>query len=182
MRGGIATGTAILSLLLLTTSTVAEPPEPYTPLPSSAFSEVHGSAPGIPDVRPSRVFRMRELTFRPTPTPPVHAITQEPILAHQLKGIATWYCLLGVSPCQAAHQRGRFAAAGPALRLALGPSWRGRVVAVSVPGESPIFVTLTDWCACPSGHTIDLYAEVFSLFKPLSEGTTDVTVSWKGTP
>ena len=60
--------------------------------------------------------------------------------AHGLRGVATWY----------AASKGT-AAAGPALRAALGKDWRGDRVRVCSGGEC-VTVRLTDWCACGPRH------------------------------
>jgi rare lipoprotein A (peptidoglycan hydrolase) len=68
-----------------------------------------------------------------------------------------------------------FAAAGPALRVG---NWRGRVVTVTANGRS-VRLKLADWCACPGGRVIDLYASVVrALGLPLSRGVYTVRVTW----
>lgn len=89
---------------------------------------------------------------------------------HTVRGVATWF--------RAAPGTG---AAGPALRQALGPDWRGTRVRVC--GISTcIAARLTDWCACadrPGGPTlIDLSAADFADLAPLSRGVMEVKVSW----
>ena len=69
-----------------------------------------------------------------------------------------------------------YAAAGPALRVG---DWRGRTVTVTAGGRS-VRVTLIDWCACPDGRLIDLYAGAFSRLAPLSRGVVRVTAAWGG--
>lgn len=93
-----------------------------------------------------------------------------------LDGTATWYCGHG-SRCTAGYPGGMYAAAGPALRTALGPGWRGQTVTVSSGGHS-VTVQLID-CLC--GNTaglIDLYADVVvALGLPLSSGVYLVRVT-----
>lgn len=67
------------------------------------------------------------------------------------------------------------AAAGPALRQALGPHWRGVVVTVSANGHA-IRVKLADWMR--ADRLIDLSAASFRQLAPLSQGVVTVTVSW----
>jgi hypothetical protein len=63
-------------------------------------------------------------------------------------------CTAGYSPL------GAYAAAGPALRVALGGNagskcpcpWRGKVVYVN-----GVRVSLVDWCACSGNHVIDVF-------------------------
>lgn len=86
-----------------------------------------------------------------------------------LAGTATWY------PAQMGH-----AAAGPALRAALGPSWRGRAVLACHRGRCAR-VRLTDWCQClrstASERVIDLSDDDFArLGVPLSRGIARVVI------
>jgi hypothetical protein len=74
------------------------------------------------------------------------------------------------------------AAAGPALRAALGRHWRGTKVRVcngDVCIKDPIF--LTDWCQCywktPTERLIDLDDVDFAKLAPLSKGWFNATVS-----
>lgn len=83
----------------------------------------------------------------------------------RLSGTATWY----------AWRPGQ-AAAGPALRRALGPRWRGR--SVTVCAAACVRVRLTDWCACGGGRVVDLDARSFARLAPLSRGVLKVTVGW----
>lgn len=71
------------------------------------------------------------------------------------------------------------AAAGPALRLKLGPHWRGQWVTVHHAGRS-LRVRLSDWCACGQRHgrptLIDLDDSGFALLAPRSEGVIEVSI------
>ena len=69
------------------------------------------------------------------------------------------------------------AAAGPALRKALGRNWRGKWVNVTAHGRT-IRVKLTDWCACGHGRVIDLDKASFARLAPLSQGVLRVVVTW----
>lgn len=88
-----------------------------------------------------------------------------PPTTHVLRGPASWYCRAGVSPCTYTHpDRGGFdgyAAAGPKLRAAIGPGWRGTIVYVD-----GIRVQLIDWCQCYKGEPheklLDLYYDVYA--------------------
>jgi hypothetical protein len=89
-------------------------------------------------------------------------------VAHiRLRGVATWF-----------RAPAGTAAAGPALRRALGSHWRGQRVRVC--GISTcIVVRLTDWCLCSRGNrVIDLSASSFARLAPLSRGVIAVTVGW----
>ena len=68
------------------------------------------------------------------------------------------------------------AAAGPGLRAALGPDWRGRLVVVTRAGSS-VTVRLTDWCGCPGGRLIDLDSRAFAALAPLSRGVIQVRIA-----
>jgi len=100
-------------------------------------------------------------TPEPTSTPPATTI---------VRGIATWY---GTGP-GSGH-----AAAGPALRAALGKGWRGTRIRVTGPSGAVVEARLTDWCACPGRRVIDLSDEDFSDLAPLSRGVIKVTISTK---
>lgn len=88
-------------------------------------------------------------------------------------GTASWYCGNG-SPCTRGYPGGLYAAAGPALRVG---DWRGRSVQVCRLSTC-IRVRLIDWCACPNGRVLDLYADAFRRLAPLSQGLVKVTVTW----
>jgi len=89
------------------------------------------------------------------------------------KGLATWYCLRGVSACHKGYGNGMYAAAGPSLRHG---NWRGSKVKVCTSSRC-VTVTLIDWCACGGGRVIDLYSDAFRKLAPLSKGVLNVTVS-----
>lgn len=94
-----------------------------------------------------------------------------------LTGVASWYCRPRRSACTAGHRAsGAYAAAGPALRAALGPAWRGQRVVVAVGGHA-VTVELVDWCECPGGRLIDLYGSQFRRLAPLSVGLLTVEVT-----
>jgi rare lipoprotein A (peptidoglycan hydrolase) len=50
-------------------------------------------------------------------------------------------------------------------------------VTVTANGVS-VRAQLADWCACPGGRVIDLYASAFAKLAPLSAGLVKVTVRW----
>lgn len=97
--------------------------------------------------------------------PPKPAASQAPATSHSLSGRASWYCRAGVSPCTYTHPDGggfdAYAAAGPKLRAAIGPAWRGSIVWVD-----GIRVQLIDWCQCykgePQEKLLDLYYDVYA--------------------
>ena len=112
----------------------------------------------------------------PSPTTGMRAASSEEPrsripLRGTISGLGTWFrSPSGVS------------AAGPALRAALGPDWRGTVVTVTANGRS-VRTQLGDWCACadrPGGPTvIDLDDDAFARLAPLSLGVIPVTVTWR---
>ncbi len=116
---------------------------------------------------------------RPQPPLPVASPIVVPIApktTHAISGRASYYCRTGVSSCTVNHPDGpgfdAYAAAGPALRAAIGPDWRGRIVYVD-----GIRVKLIDWCQCTGGKTgveklLDLYYDVFA------RTGSHVTIRW----
>lgn len=99
----------------------------------------------------------------------------QPVTTHVIRGPASWYCRAGVSPCTNTNPDlggfDAYAAAGPGLRAAIGPSWRGSIVYVD-----GIRVKLIDWCQCyqgePKEKLLDLYYDVYA------RTGTAVTIRW----
>lgn len=119
----------------------------------------------------------------PSPSPTraaVRQVTRTAAPRHivgSLTGTVSWFCLAGRSACTRGYGPGCLcAAAGPAVRAALG-NWRGRYVTVSTRRAS-VRVVLSDWCQCPDGRVLDLYASVYGQLDALSSGLTDVRVTW----
>ena len=81
----------------------------------------------------------------------------------ELSGVASWYRYVAGQ-----------AAAGPRLRSALGPGWRGSVVTVCA--ASCVRVTLSDFMV--ADRLIDLDYRSFGALAPLSQGLVEVTISW----
>jgi rare lipoprotein A (peptidoglycan hydrolase) len=136
------------------------------PDPNSPISDFARPAPSLP-ARPTP--QLTAVARAQIKVPPHPKLT-----GHHASGSATWYCRTGVSTCRAGYPGGLYAAAGPALRVG---AWQGRMVRVCGAG-SCVWVTLIDWCACGSGHIIDLYSDAFRWLAPLSSGAVRVTVSW----
>ena len=97
-----------------------------------------------------------------------------------LRGLASWYCNNDgsrgvISACHYQYPDtsayNAYAAAGPRLRAALGPNWRGKTVLVD-----GLRVKLVDWCQCYQGQShekiIDLYLDVFR------RTGSSVTIRW----
>lgn len=106
----------------------------------------------------------------PQPQPQVSVVSVAPALSHrrQVTGSATWY---DYHPGQAA--------AGPALRRALGDNWRGQSVDVCLSGTHTCIhdIRLTDWCWCPHGNrVIDLDVRDFASLAPTWRGVLKVEV------
>jgi rare lipoprotein A (peptidoglycan hydrolase) len=89
------------------------------------------------------------------------------------RGLATWYD----APSK------QDAAAGPVLRKALGPGWRGswvRVTHVSDGTVQTVTVVLSDFCACGPRHgqptLLDLDDQAFADLAPIGAGVVTVRV------
>lgn len=130
-----------------------------TAAPSSGAATVPPATPA-PDRQ--RAERSHEPRVAPRARPARH-----PATTFLVAGWSTWY----------AWRPGE-AAAGPALRRALGPGWRGSVVTVCA--ARCTVVRLTDWCACGSRHgvstVIDLDVRTFAQLAPTSRGVIRVEV------
>ena len=81
----------------------------------------------------------------------------------ELSGVASWYRYVAGQ-----------AAAGPRLRSALGPGWRGSVVTVCA--AACVRVTLSDFMV--RDRLVDLDSRAFAALAPLSQGLQEVTISW----
>lgn len=104
--------------------------------------------------------------------------------AHSISGLASWYCNSDdpSGPLSICHYRypdgpgfDAYGAAGPGLRAAIGPGWRGTVVQIC--GHRCVNVKLVDWCKCTGGSVgveklIDLYYDVYVLTG------SKITISW----
>lgn len=150
--------------------------------PRSVTGQAHLAAPqpsAKPSERPSLI-RAVTTSAGPRPTPrkgPARTVSPKP-LRHAVTGVMSWYCSPGRSACTVGHSPScRCAAAGPALRRALGPSWRGRTVTITA-GRASTTLKLVDFCAC-GGRLLDGYAALwFGLGIPLSRGLVNATVQW----
>lgn len=196
---GFALASAAVIGTLLGPSIEGYQPRPIERIPERDFTAITGppplptpSLPGLtPDIRePSRKPLARP-PAPPQPRPaavarqvaPVATKPPTPRYGASVTGFATWYCLPGQSVCPWMAHSGNYAAAGPALRHALGAHWRGRTVSVCK-GTKCVRVKLIDWCACGGNHVIDLFADVMVQFvggdssgRPLRGGFA-ATVRW----
>lgn len=204
-RVQLATGVVILLIagLALSASAVGVSPTKDGPLPQSAFRPIHGTA-FIPEASP--VVVDEHVPAHPNPTLPPPKVKPkppkiEPMLVvvpranGHLTGIATMYCVpefgnYHTGACMARHPAGGpYAAAGPALRAAIGGGdhcapgpgcWRDRVVTVCGP-KGCATATLADWCRCSGGHVIDLYGDVMKLIDrgyPTNGGVSAALITW----
>ena len=98
---------------------------------------------------------------------PTATAISKPSSVGALTGQATWFAYVPGD-----------AAAGPALREALGPNWRGTVVTVTSGGRQ-VWVTLLGWCACqPPTRLLDLDVRAFSVLADPAMGVIPVEVAW----
>lgn len=151
--------------------TLTEAPQTGSPAASSAGSVGGASSPAAPSTEPTA-----SAASMPETTPGAVAPSAAPGATRSVTGLASWYCRVGVSACTRGYPAsGLYAAAGPALRVG---NWRGRWVTVTANGRS-VRARLSDWCACPGGRVIDLYASIVNaLGLSLSRGIYTVRVSW----
>jgi hypothetical protein len=189
---------AVVVSLFGTSLSVGRQPVPIAPIDPSAFTVIlpaepsdsatpaDAPAPAITDFRDDASLLSRVTTG--VPVAPVHVVRSRPKprpkpataavpsigSGHRVGGLATWFCLPGVSACTSGHQGGLYAAAGSEIRIG---NWRGRTVKVCGNGNC-VYVKLIDWCACGGSRIIDLYHDAFSRLASPSSGTLRVTVSW----
>ena len=181
---------ALVALALLLFALLAPPTKSDVPATATAVSQsefvVVGSGGGLPVASgqtstPSAApFQPRTLTPAPSPAPAVLApsarAAQRLASASRaysptgqfVTGTASWFrSPVGVS------------AAGPELRAALGPGWRGTVVTVTANGFS-VRTQLGDWMR--ADRLIDLDAPIFvRVCGALSRGLCEVEVTrWPG--
>jgi hypothetical protein len=101
------------------------------------------------------------------PSTPVRPVAGQALRGY-VSGRASWH---------ATGRDGLFAAAGPALRSALGPGWRGAKVSVCRMDGFCLSITLNDFCRCDTAEPyklLDLSIQAFRLFDPRGgNGTTD---------
>ena len=99
----------------------------------------------------------------PAPTVPRHAAEYRPLVSESTTGVATWL-----------RYRHGHAAAGPALRAALGRGWRG--TRVTVCGRGCASVVLSGWMRS-ADKLVDLDASDFrAVCGSLSRGVCRVSV------
>jgi len=118
-------------------------------------------------VRARRIAPGSPMPIVPLPSPsaprPVSVAPAARTCPASMTGIASWYRYVVGG-----------AAAGPRLRAALGPGWRGR--SVTVCAAICVQVRLSDWMA--ADRLVDLDSRSFSRLAPLSRGIVEVSVRW----
>jgi len=168
------------------------PQDQLSPLPTSRSSPQADLGPGTPRMTTDGVSPVpspdsaartevpapaRAVTPAPRVTPKPKATRTRPaptakprtavLLRGTLRGNATWFA----SPQNVS-------AAGPALRRAIGPGWRGTRVRVCSGGRCA-WTVLGDWCACRRGNrVIDLDDNVMAALGGIDRGVIPVTVRW----
>jgi rare lipoprotein A (peptidoglycan hydrolase) len=147
-----------------------------TNAPPGIFTDFRNQASGLSRVAASVPLPRRQVIQKRARVTRVasQAVTTTVGNTRRVKGVATWYCLPGVSTCTSGHRGGLYAAAGSELRIG---NWRGRMVKVCGNGNC-VVVKLIDWCACGGSRIIDLYHDAFSRLASPSRGGIGVTVSW----
>ena len=156
----------LLMLLALPWPSTGRPPSTLEPI--TTWTE-------YPD--PGSVAKVRATALPPaTPTASALATHRPTASAASVSGIASgiasWYCLAGVSRCTRGHPSGMFAAIRRDLLFL-----RGHDVTVCA-GDRCIVVTVID-CNCgATANLIDLYSDAFRVLRPLSRGIVPVQVSW----
>ena len=139
------------------------------------FTDFTNRAAALPRVQASVPLPRRQVVQKGSKVTAQAAVTTSVGNGHRVKGVATWYCLPGVSSCTSGYSSGGlYAAAGSELRVG---NWRGRHVKVCGNGNC-IVVKLIDWCACGGSRIIDLYHGAFSRLASPSSGGIGVTVTW----
>lgn len=188
---------ALLFSFLIASSTSGYVSAPIQPVSREYFSEV--SLPlvtplptileGITNTVPSSRPKIKLAPSSKVVVTPKSVTLSKPVkkyvsTGHSAKGLASWYCSFNKPICRVGYGPGtRSAAAGPALRAAIGgsqssPAYRNKTVKVC--GSTGCMnVKLVDWCQCyykkSNEKLIDLYKIVFDAVGA-SKGT--VTVSW----
>jgi len=166
----------LLSLLLVS-QVASVGPSTIQPIASELFSPV--VIPSIVDAFPTYAPAPRPVPNVPKPTPKIKEKPQPTktpvILNHTLYGVASWYCLPGVSVCTYTHPSGGYYAAIRRDLLEL----RGKRVLVCVQGtDRCVRVTLID-CNCGvNANLIDLYYDAFNAISDPSLGRIKVVLKW----
>jgi hypothetical protein len=144
-------------------------------IPVICFTLMFSQNIAICDVPPDE-YRGESPLTAPTALPIAPEPSAPLALGKSVKGEATWYCNVGPdaqqSRCTHGYEAsGAYAAAGPELRKALGPDYKGTHVWVN-----GVEVILVDFCACGGDHVIDVYHDTWVTIPHPDR----VTVTWPG--
>lgn len=170
----------LLSLVILicciggTTNAVERSKEIY-PVPFYQFREIY------PTSSPEVIIDAN--SKRPVPSKPKIRVPDSPVIAVPIvtkattkvrNGVASYYCLSGISRCTVGHPSGMYAAIRKDLLFL-----RGRTIQVCKYHTTKcIFVKIID-CNCgPHANLIDLYSDAFKKLSLLSMGVVKVTIKW----
>lgn len=205
-----AIAVAILLLPILAAHASAQRPSGFEPIPEYEFipvpvvEDTMAEAAIIPEVtaRPEPQVIIDTFNIPPRPTarpavvqptprsitvfvPPKGQTATGPSGRHRISGKASYYCGNG-SRCPKGYGPGYSgAAAGPALRIAMGGAasstapqpWRGKTVTVCKTGTSTcVRVTLVDWCQCYWKQSHEKVIDLF--YAPFKTVGGSVTISW----
>lgn len=168
LLAAILSALAVVALIVVVASSLPSQPHP-TPTPSPAPAvALEATSEGLPG----------PTTSMPATTRPGASVgrlvsktswASSTLAPVAIRGLATWY------RAPSAHD----AAAGPGLRRALGPGWRGTEVRVCA-ADRCLTTRLTDWCACPGGRVVDLDRRAFARLADPSRGVIAVMVEQLG--
>lgn len=187
-----------LSLAVSAVGAAGYEPTKVEPLPDSAFTRVEAPVRKVSPVNitpnlhryPFEIVPVPSPTPKPTakptpkPTPkpkivvkakPKKELSSVRTTGRMARGVASWYCVSGVSRCTRGHPDGSRSYYAAIRRNML--FLRGRTIAVCV-AKDCIPVRIID-CNCGShANLIDLYGDAFKHFYPLSKGKFNVTIKW----
>ena len=183
----------ILSVVLVTTITTGHETKKIEPLPREAFSPVtvapsRSASPtptatptSTPSPTPKPTPKPTKAPKRVTPKPSVKVVLKTPKTSGKMRqGVASYYCNSNpkrgkTSRCTRGYPDGKnsyYAAIRKDLLFL-----KGRVVKVCE-GKRCLPVRIID-CNCGRhANLIDLYADAFSYFHPITKGTFNVKVRW----
>jgi hypothetical protein len=154
------------------------PQGPFIPFVVSMPTAAPTASPRASETPTATPAAMPSPSATPRPRPPqitraTHRSTASPRTSHSVSGVATWYCWPNGHPASVCTHgypaSGAYAAAGPELRAALGPHYKGKMVWVN-----GVTVRLVDFCACGGNHVIDVYHSTWITIPNPSR----VTVRW----
>lgn len=163
--------TALLGTLIIIGPTFSVEPYHYREIPNESFKPVEILVDPLPEEkvipRPESSLNEPEIIIVEKPKTP-----KPKKASNSITGVASWYCLSGVSRCTVGHSGGYYAAIRRDL-LEL----RGKTVLVCSSGGC-VKVKIID-CNCgPKANLIDLYYDAFNAIGNPSMGRMKVTLKW----